>query len=81
MPGWPAQAGWLGAQEDSTMIPLTIDELKIIIQCRDLLARKGIHTVVVALDMTLKFCTLDDQQTAGDDQSSTGTTQSEESSK
>lgn len=56
------------------MIPLTAEELKIIIQCRDLLARKGINTVVVALDMMLRFCVID----TGDDLSPTGTTQLEE---
>lgn len=55
------------------MIPLTVEELKIIIQCRDLLARKGINTMVTALDLTLRFCVLD----AGD----TGTTLSEETDK
>jgi hypothetical protein len=80
MPGWPAQAGQLGAQEDS-VLPITAEELKIIIQCRDLMARKGIQTLVMVLDMTLKLCVIDDQQTAGDDQSLTGTTQLEEPSK
>jgi hypothetical protein len=58
------------------MIPLTPEELELLESCRDMLARKGVGTGVLVLNMIRGFCTV--QPTAGDDQSSTGTTQQEE---